>query len=331
MVYIVGLGRSGSTLLTAILNNHSQIKAIPEIPLVLFFSFEYQKIKEKSETLEKKSKLYLDLIQNIRPKSIINLNSETIEKFEYSNYIEFCESVFSKFDIVNSHGVKKIYIDKNPQYTFYINELKKIDPNAKFIMLVRDYRDNVLSRMEKPHNKTDHPAYNAFRNRFYLKELAKKEGLKNSILIHYENLAKSPEAELKKICAFLGVPFDHRMFEFDQSQYSNLTVNRSDMNEFINKHFSNLGKPITDSSVGKWQKKLSQKEIVLIESICHKYGKVFNYENSSTLKPYIFYVLRFMPHFVTAKWHILKDKLIYHAPSALKIKRLKKIHQKFLS
>jgi hypothetical protein len=103
------------------------------------------------------------------------------------------------------------------------------------------------------------------------------------------------------------------------------------MNEFINKHFSNLGKPITDSSVGKWQKKLSEKEIVLIESICHKYGKVFNYENLSTQKPYIFYVLRFMPHFIMAKWHILKDRLIYHAPSDLKIKRLKKIHQKFLS
>jgi hypothetical protein len=331
MVFIVGLGRSGSTLLTAILNNHSDIKAIPEIPLILFFSHEYKGIKEKSETLEKKSSEYLGLIQNIRPQSIINLNTENLQNIEYSNYREFCESVFSKFDIVNSYGAKKIYIDKNPQYTFYINELKEIDPNAKFIMLVRDYRDNVLSRMEKPHNKTDHPAYNAFRNRFYLKELAKKRGFKNSILVHYEDLAKSPETEIKRICDFLCIPFDHKMFEFDRSQYSNLTVKRTDMIDFINKHFSNLGKPITDASVGKWKNKMSKNDIELVESICHDYGKIFNYENTTKLKPYTFYVFRFLPHYIVAKWHIIKDKLIYFAPSSLKLKRLKKIHQKFSS
>ena len=48
MIYIIGLGRSGSTLLTAVLNNHSQIKAIPEIPLILFFANDYQNIQGKS-------------------------------------------------------------------------------------------------------------------------------------------------------------------------------------------------------------------------------------------------------------------------------------------
>ena len=72
MVYIIGLGRSGSTLLTAVLNNHSQIKAIPEIPLILFFANEYKTIQGKSESLERKTRIYLDLIQNIRPKSIID-------------------------------------------------------------------------------------------------------------------------------------------------------------------------------------------------------------------------------------------------------------------
>ena len=331
MVFIVGLGRSGSTLLTAILNNHSDIKAVPEIPLVVFFSHEYKSLNEKSVTLEKKTREYLELVQNIRPQSIINLNTENLHKIEYSNYREFCESVFSQFEIVNSIGEKKIYIDKNPQYTFYINELKEIDPNAKFIMLVRDYRDNVLSRMEKPHNKTDHPAYNAFRNRFYLKELAKRKGIENSILIYYEDLVKSPETEIKKICNFLSIPFDYKMFEFDKTQYSNLTVKRSDMNEFISKHFSNLGKPITDSSVGKWKNKMSKNDLELVESICHDYGKFFYYENSTKLKPFIFYVLRYFPHYLTAKWHILKDRLIYYAPSSIKLKRLKKIHQKFSS
>jgi len=331
MIYIIGLGRSGSTLLTAVLNNHSQIKAIPEIPLVLFFANDYKNIQVKSESLESKTKIYLNLIQNIRPKSIIDLNIEQLENTVYSSYIEYCERIFEQFNIINSHGSKKIYVDKNPQYTFFTNELKKIDPNAKFILLVRDYRDNVLSRMEKPHNKTVNPAYNAFRNRFYLKELSKVMYLKNSILIHYENLANEPLLEINRICKFLNVPFENQMFEFDQSQFSNLEVKKSDMNEFINKHFANLGKPITNSVVGKWKLKLAENDIQLIEGICNKYGKLFKYDPTLKLNSYLWYVLLHFPYYLLAKWHIAKDRLIYYFPSSIKLRRLKAIYSKILN
>lgn len=331
MVYIIGLGRSGSTLLTAVLNNHSQIKAIPEIPLILFFANEYGSLQRKSESLEIKTRNYLELIQNIRPKSIIDLNIDQLKNVGYSSYIEFCERVFEHFKIINSFGSKKIYVDKNPQYTFYTSELKKIDPNAKFILLVRDYRDNVLSRMEKPHNKTDNPAYNAFRNRFYLKELSRVRTMKNSLLIHYEDLANEPVAVMERICEFLNIPFETEMFEFDQSQFANLEVKKSDMNEFINKHFSNLGKPITNSSVGKWKEKLVEKDLQLIESICNKYGELFQYYPRLKLNSYTWYVIRYFPHYLLAKWHIIKDRLIYYVPSSIKLKRLKAIYNKILN
>ena len=329
MIYIIGLGRSGSTLLTAVLNNHSQIKAIPEIPLILFFANDYQNIQGKSETLEIKTKIYLNLIQNIRPKSIIDLNIGQLQNSVYSSYIEYIEKIFEQFNIINSRGSKIIYVDKNPQYTFYTNELKKIDPNAKFILLVRDYRDNVLSRMEKPHNKTVNPAYNAFRNRFYFKKLSKVMSMKNSILIHYENLANEPLVEINRICEFLNVPFEKQMFEFDQSQFADLNVNKSNMNEFIYKHFANLGKPITNSAVGKWKEKLAEKDIQLIESICNKYGKLFKYNSTVNLNSYLWYVLRYFPYYLLAKWHIAKDRLIYYFPSSIKLRRLKATYKKY--
>ena len=330
MVYIIGLGRSGSTLLTAVLNNHSQIKAIPEIPLILFFANEYKTIKGKSESLERKTRIYLDLIQNIRPESIIDLNIGQLQNIGYFKYIEYCERVFEQFKIINSHGSKNIYVDKNPQYTFYTSELKKIDPNAKFILLVRDYRDNVLSRIEKPHNKTANLAYNAFRNRFYLKELSKAKNIKNSILIHYENITNEPLAEIKRICEFLNISFENQMFEFDQSQFENLEVKKADMNEFINKHFSNLGKHITNSAVGKWKEKLEEKDIHLIESICNKYGKLFQYYPTLKLNSYLWCVMRYFPFYLLAKWHIVKDRIMYYIPSSIKLKRLKAIYNKIL-
>jgi hypothetical protein len=155
--------------------------------------------------------------------------------------------------------------------------------------------------------------------------------MKNSILIHYEKLANDPLVEINRICEFINVPFENQMFEFNQSQFSNLEVKKSDMNEFINKHFSNLGKPITNSAVGKWKEKLAVKDIQLIESICNKYGKLFNYNSTLNLNSYLWYVLRYFPYYLLAKWHIAKDRLIYYFPSSIKLKRLKAIYNKLVN
>ena len=62
--YIIGIGRSGSTLLTTILNAHSSMKAIPEIPISIFFAANYKKINKRDLILEKQTEVYLGYIQS---------------------------------------------------------------------------------------------------------------------------------------------------------------------------------------------------------------------------------------------------------------------------
>ncbi|MFM7467460.1 MAG: sulfotransferase family protein [Crocinitomicaceae bacterium] len=331
MVYIIGIGRSGSTLLTYLLNNHPEIKAVPEVPLVLFFANDFQNIQKKSIELEKYTKEYLDTMQLMRPKALVSISNVVFEDLEYETYTGFCDKVVEQFQMIDSKGVKKVYVDKNPQYSLFIPELRRIDSKAKFILLVRDYRDNVLSRNKKQNNKPTNLAYNAFRNRFFLKELAKNKNHQDCFVLTYEDLVTFSREKITEVCNFLNVPFDEDVFKQIEYNSNDLDVEFNPLNDFVHAHFSQLNKPITTNAVGKWKKELKESEVQLIESICNDYGVQFGYHKSTRTKNYYWLILLHLPQFLLAKWHILKDRLIYYVPSSIKLKRLKKIHQKFLS
>lgn len=323
MVYIIGIGRSGSTLLTYLLNNHPEIKAVPEVPLVLFFANRFQNIQKKSSELEKYAKEYLDTMQLMRPKVLVNISSVVFEGLEYETYAGFCDKVYGQFQIIASKGTKNVYIDKNPQYSLFIPELRKIDSESKFILLVRDYRDNVLSRNKKQNNKPTNLAYNAFRNRFFLKELVKNKNHKDCFVLTYEDLVTYPQNKISELCMFLNIPFNEDIFKKVDYDLNDLDVEFSPLNDFIREHFSQLNKPITINAVGKWKKELKESEVQLIESICNDYGSDFGYQKSTKLSSYSLLCLNYFPQYLLAKWHIWKGKIIYKMPLIIKLNRLK--------
>ncbi|MBM3418578.1 MAG: hypothetical protein FJY17_06635 [Bacteroidetes bacterium] len=100
------------------------------------------------------------------------------------------------------------------------------------------------------------------------------------------------------------------------------------MKRFIETHFSHLNRPITTEAVGKWKNELSEKEVLLIDSICDDYGTQYGYQKSAATKAYFSCVLKFFPLYLMAKWHIWKEKIIYKIPPRIKLKRLKRKLQK---
>jgi phage shock protein PspC (stress-responsive transcriptional regulator) len=324
MIYIVGIGRSGSTLLTSILNNHSQVKAIPEVPFILFFSRYFGKIQSKSLSLEDQTKEYLNVFQKIRPKSIVNISNQFPTNFKYNTYIEFCERVLDGFEIINSKGMHQVYVDKNPQYSLFIPQLRKIDPNAKFIFLVRDYRDNVLSRTKKKNNKPLNIAYNAFRNRFFLKALKMNLKKQDCIIIQYEKLVTDSKATIRELCEFINIPFEESMLNPASFEESQLEVSYQPLNRFMKDHFLPLTQSINSTAAGKWKNTFSEKERKCIEGICGNIGHYFGYQKSTSHLPYFFLIIGFLPQYLLAKWHLVKAKFIYFLPPKIKINRLRK-------
>lgn len=309
------------------MNAHSSIKAIPEIPISIFFAANYKNINKRNLTLEKQTSIYLSYIQKIRPAALVDLHFKQLftDKTHYYDYESFLQHVFAEFEIAKKIGAADQYVDKNPFYTFHYKKLKKLSKEPKFIIIVRDYRANVLSRKSKPLNKPGNIIYNAFRWRFFFKEIIKLSGNSDCIAIRYEDLVVNETKEISKICAFLSLPFESSMLTNRMVDNMSETVVEEKTKRFVDEHFLGLSKPMHSSKIEAWRNQLSSTEIEQCDCICSSYGEKFGYlPDSSNKRIYFLLVMKHLPWYMRALYDVYKEKIIYHLPIKLKLWRLRK-------
>jgi hypothetical protein len=328
MIYIIGIGRSGSTLLTKTLNRHEKIKAIPEIPVFLFFANKYQHIRSKNAKLEDEVLKYLNLIQKTRPIDQVDITSDnSLSIADYNSYYNFTLELFSKFKIEDKSTRHDVYVDKNPHYSLFIKTIMKLDENAKFIVLVRDPRDNILSRKKKVNNKPGHIAYNSFRYRFFYDKIHAFPENKKFYFLKYEDFVSKPENSIKSILTFIGLENSLNSISLN-GEKSIFKIENKTLENFANDHFKDLDQPIHSGHIQKWKKELSNRENALIESITAPYLNYYQYEPSQNTKSYCYYVLCYLKWYILAKWHIYKEYIIYYTPTKVKLWRLKSMLSK---
>lgn len=326
--YIIGIGRSGSTLLTTMLNANSQIKAIPEIPITIFFSSHYKHIKGRNNSLENKAKLYLSIYQKLRPEKLVNLNAENIdfENCQYSSYHGFISKIFENFTIAGKSGYTKLTIDKNPYYTFHYKRLKRLSPNPKFIILTRDFRANILSRKSKALNKPANVAFNAFRWRIFHKKLNKFQDNRDCLITRYEDLVTGQESELRRICTFLNVDYESDTIESRIVENVSDTIEDKKTKHFADEHFQGLTQPVYQNRLEAWKTELTKSEIELSELICGTTGLKYGYEVKKQSKSnYPILVCKYFRWYLKAIFSIYKEYPIYYIPVWVKLKRLKQV------
>ncbi|MCW8940558.1 MAG: sulfotransferase [Flavobacteriales bacterium] len=331
--YIIGIGRSGTTLLTSILGTHPEINTIPENYFVTFF---YNSFKNK--TYFKPSELLLIhefnlLFNKLQPYIgygyTLNKENDFLQQPFIGNYHELCKCFYKFFKHKTNHSVNApIIIDKNPSNTLYCKKLLELNPNAKFIFITRDYRANILSRIESVHIRPSSVAYNAIRwNYFMSKALKFEKQHSNQVLkIKYEELVSHPENTLDRIFSFLKIEqysTDNLQVNEEQAIVKDLTNHSS---ERLNKKYNDLIKPINTSRLDSWKTNLAYEQLILSDYICKRFGKKLGYKPQTKIT-----VLKKTSLFIKTI-HIryrllieqLKDKITFYLPIKFKVNRFKK-------
>lgn len=263
--FIVGVQRSGTTLLRLILNAHSKI-AIPEEA-----SFLKPLLKSKwirtTITGEKKDKLVRYLRKN-EQFNLWNFDREpllqNIKNKESTTIKEIMEIMYSSYA---THEGKSSWGDKS-LFFGAMDLLYEMFPQARFIHIVRDGRD-VFHSWRKMDPKKSHPTVMALDWKFkihFIEKSMKNIPSSSMMVVRYEDLLDNPEETLKDICKFLNIEFEKEMLKFHKSS-----------NKYIGKHHSDLiFKEIDGTNTNKWKKQLSQNEIKLYQmsasNILLKYG-----------------------------------------------------------
>jgi hypothetical protein len=276
-IFIVGVGRSGTTLLQGMMNSHQNITFPPETQFIRNFITQprtNKKIKKKDFEWVKKTILKDKNLKELN----INLNN-ILEKSV--NAGEMSLSDFYKELLVSYSEKKKKELigDKYPKNIEYLREISMIFPDANIIHIIRDPRDVVLSRL-KAHWSKGRPVFiQALTYRLQLKK-GRKDG-KNYFPnqyyeIFYEDLIENPEKELKKLCEFLKLDFDQNMLQYNKNAKE---IVKNEETEWK----SNIFKPVISSNKNKWMSQLKKTQVFQIEFLC---SQAFNelYYNKSNFK-----------------------------------------------
>jgi len=313
--FIVCIERTGSSMLSAMINSHPELLSTSEEPFALYFSTAYrnknsytsEEIKELVErfrlTAEKNIQLYFSPLEE--------LENSLLRHKDNLPFNKLCELIYLHFIPLKPKEKITHIIDKQIKFILYIDKLSTIFPGSKFIILVRDYHDVIASWRKRGLASGRKVAYIAsVWNLSYKKALvAFKQNPEKIKIIRYEDLVTNPEQVLRNIADHFGFVFHKGMIDHHLSFNFYLESMQGKVSEeFLKKlrdFHSNTLSPVNKDLIGDWKNKLNEKEISIIENICGKTGNNFGYEIPGTKK----YRLSLTEYFsfLRAK----SDKLIY--------------------
>lgn len=213
-VFIIGIPRSGTTLLRNLLNRHPAIRLLTNetqfLPYWVSRWNEFGDLSNPEDFLSFYNQvIFLPYFINKREKGSL-IECETW----YNTCHEFTPAGVFEALVRHDTGIgwhsDLIWGDKSPSYVHHIPLLKKLYPNARIIHIARDVRDHCLS-INKVWGKNMIRASQRWTDDIAKVRAHAKQFPRDFLEIRYEDLLDKPEEKLSQICDFLGVSFDQQM------------------------------------------------------------------------------------------------------------------------
>ncbi|OGI78922.1 hypothetical protein A3F19_01755 [Candidatus Nomurabacteria bacterium RIFCSPHIGHO2_12_FULL_37_29] len=215
LVFIVGSGRSGTTLLRNILEKHPKINVSPELKFFDVILANRQKLiffdhKTKSERLVQRICEKYKQSEDPLWKKFNLEESKLLKNLDLSgSYRDIFLKIWGYF---STNPGAPIWIEKTPSNVFFLDNIIRYFSQAKIINMVRDGREVVASA--KKRNWAENTLELAIWwkesvNAFYKWKTKRKS---EYLEIKYENLVTNLEGELGKVFNFLNLSIPDKSF-----------------------------------------------------------------------------------------------------------------------
>ncbi|MDE3116359.1 MAG: sulfotransferase [Pseudomonadota bacterium] len=225
-IFILGLTRSGSTLLEQILSSHSAVEGTMELPDITALAKRIGGRRKKSD-----SSAYPEILATLPPEELRALGEEYLER-----------------TCVQRKLGRPFFIDKMPNNWLHLGLIHLILPKAKIIDARRHPLACCFSNFKQHFARGQGFTYNLNDLGRYYYDYARLMAHFDAVLpgrvyrVIYEEMVADPETEVRRLLDYCGLPFEASCLRF----YENERAVRTASSEQVRR-------PIYQESVEQWR------------------------------------------------------------------------------
>lgn len=207
--FVVGVSRSGTTLLRLMLDAHPDLAVPPETHFIPQLARACQDGCTADQALE--------IIRGHRRWADFRLDAAELERrLRAIDPFALPEALRAFYGLYAENAGKSRWGDKTPHYTRKMPLIERLLPEARFVHLIRDGRDVALSLMEVHFGPEDVRGAAERWTSWITK--ARRHGAKVShyLELRYEDLISDTEGVLRQVCEFVELPWDPAMLDYHE-------------------------------------------------------------------------------------------------------------------
>jgi hypothetical protein len=254
LLFIGGFPSSGTDLLRNVIHAHPQVNVSPEFPELFMLADRWG----AAVRAEKLGEALADFRRLARP-FLVEGDSETLASSPHDGAIALAD-IYASF----MPGRFAWKGNKTPQNAENIALLARTFPESRFLLIVRDARDVVLSWRRKwgkdPYVCAAKWSQRVCASRAQLDLLEPRR----RFIIRFEDLLENPQVWSSRLCDWLGLEFSDRMLR--HHTFTSPVPGKRNFNQ-----------PINAVEAGKWRRQMPEPLAVRVEELAREGLELFGY------------------------------------------------------
>jgi hypothetical protein len=298
-IFVVGVGRSGTTLLAAMLAAHSRLSCGSETHFFRRLSeIDPRSLCDRTTwprpAVEFLASIRPTGIQSGRPEALLEqyqIEGREVETFlaeREPSIAAILASVTEQF--MRARG-KQRWVEKTPHHLMDGAAIRAAFPRSPIIRIVRDPRDVALSLMKVPWGARTFFEAILYWERIHRAGVDFFAADRLSYTLRFEDLLAAPVEQLRKTCSFIGEEFEDRMLDTSRTG--------AEVNGENAPWKRKAGEAVDVGRVAVWRSVLTARENRLAEAIVGDQLAAFGYPREGTFS----HVAAIHPDFTLAARH----------------------------
>lgn len=289
--FVVGVPRSGTTLLRMMLDEHPQLAIPAETHYMPELIRLWRQMKEDGTSEKEMRKRSLEFLAGYYRREDWPVSAKQLAAATKVRPLRVSD-VLSAVHVAYAKKVDKpFWGDKTPQYLKRMGPIQKAIPTARFIHLVRDGRDVgvSLTGLSWGAETTEEAATQWVTHITRARERAEEMVPGSYLEIRYEDLVVETEATLKRVVEFIELPWDPAMLDYHRTAAERVNEWNRDLErlqggiipaaERTAQH-KFTSQPPTTERIGRWRRDMPPEEQRRFEEIAGDLLDDFGYERA---------------------------------------------------